>query len=565
MKHQKYLLLLIFCLSLLIRTLSVNWDSGFHLHPDERFLSMVAENISFPQNPLDYFNTATSTLNPINHRDSPFFVYGTLPLFLVKTIASLLHLDSYQSTYLIGRMISAFVDSLNIFLLFLVSKLIISQKSKLVYLASFIYSILVLPIQLSHFFTVDTFLNTLLFATFTCLAYWVFKNQSKYFYLSALLYGLAFAVKISSILFSPVIAIFFIYYFWQHKKINLFYPFIFTLIALVIFRIFLPYAFSGLITFNPKFIANLKELSGILYNRIPSYPPAIQYQSKTPIIYPLISLIVWGLGLPFFFYLIFNLKKIFSNFIIKLSLFWIIFLIIVQGSQFSIPLRYFLPIYPFIALIIGYLYYRSSSKYLFLFVLALQSIYLLAFLNIYLHPHSRVQASEWIFKNIAPASTIATELWDDPLPLDVNRQSSRIYQFQELSLYDPDTTQKMETLSHNLKKSDYISLSSNRLWSSIPPLPQRYPLTSVYYQKLFDHQLDFEKTISFHSYPGFEISFLNKCYYFGPSNYPTHLNKNTWFSIQSSCNHPGIYFRDDTAEESFTVYDHPSVIIFQKK
>jgi len=66
----------------------------------------------------------------------------------------------------------------------------------------------------------------------------------------------------------------------------------------------------------------------------------------------------------------------------------------------------------------------------------------------------------------------------------------------------------------------------------------------------------------FNSYPGFSLPFLNKCYYFGQTNYPYQDKSNHFFEI-SNCNYPGIYLRDDTAEESFTVYDHPKVLIFQ--
>jgi hypothetical protein len=39
---------------------------------------------------------------------------------------------------------------------------------------------------------------------------------------------------------------------------------------------------------------------------------------------------------------------------------------------------------------------------------------------------------------------------------------------------------------------------------------------------------------------------------------------NKFFDIDKNCSYPGIYFRDDLAQESFTVYDHPQVIIFSR-
>ena len=65
------------------RFTGLNWDDVFHLHPDERFLTMVETSISPVNNLWDYFNTATSTLNP-NNNGYTFYVYGTLPLFVVR-------------------------------------------------------------------------------------------------------------------------------------------------------------------------------------------------------------------------------------------------------------------------------------------------------------------------------------------------------------------------------------------------------------------------------------------------------------------------------------------------
>ena len=39
---------LIFVLAFVLRIYGLNWDQGFHLHPDERFLTMLATDISLP-------------------------------------------------------------------------------------------------------------------------------------------------------------------------------------------------------------------------------------------------------------------------------------------------------------------------------------------------------------------------------------------------------------------------------------------------------------------------------------------------------------------------------------
>jgi hypothetical protein len=68
------------------------------------------------------------------------------------------------------------------------------------------------------------------------------------------------------------------------------------------------------------------------------------------------------------------------------------------------------------------------------------------------------------------------------------------------------------------------------MWRTIPRLPERYPMSTRYYQALFDGELGFE-----------EIYRLSTPPRLGP------------FVVD-----------DQAADESFTVYDHPQPIIFKK-
>ena len=68
----------------------------------------------------------------------------------------------------------------------------------------------------------------------------------------------------------------------------------------------------------------------------------------------------------------------------------------------------------------------------------------------------------------------------------------RQHEVTELAAYDPDDTRKLGELLQALEDNDYIILSSNRLYNAIPRLPQRYPLTSRYYQLLMSERLGYE-------------------------------------------------------------------------
>lgn len=543
---NKIIIFLIFLLALSLRLYGLNWDQGNHLHPDERYLTMVTADIKLPNSIFQYFDNKISPLNPYNYPAYQFFVYGTFPIFITKYLSVLFNFDTYESIVLVGRSLSAIFDSINIFLLYFLALKIFGKKSKLIFLPSLLYATCVLPIQLSHFYAVDTFLNTFILATFTFLVYNLFLPASIFF-------GLALACKISALYFLPIIILYLVFNF--NKRIV--YFIIFSFLS---FRLFQPYIFDGLFQINPHFIDNIKQLQ-IISAPGGDFPPAIQWVNKVPLLRSTQNIVFFGLGLPLSILFLFSLTKLHkkTSVIIFLSLLWIAILFLYQGSRFAHPMRYLLIIYPFICLFTSLCFIKSKSKILSL-LLVCHFIYAIGFLNIYCYPHSRVQASTWIYNNITPGLTITNEYWDDPLPLSQKNNYSSIYNGLMLSPYDPDSPEKIQKLSTQIDSANYIFMSSNRLWGSIPLVPHIYPYTGDYYNNLFSGKISYKKVLELNSYPGFYLSFIKNCYYFGPSNFPGI--QNNWFDIDKQCFYPGIYFRDDTAEESFTVYDHPKVLIF---
>ncbi|HET9906123.1 MAG TPA: DUF2298 domain-containing protein, partial [Anaerolineales bacterium] len=248
---------------------------------------------------------------------------------------------------------------------------------------------------------------------------------------------------------------------------------------------------------------------------------------------------------------------------------YVVITFLYHAQMFVKFMRYFLPIYPFLILFAAYFImwlwryanltqeYRTHesdlpsslwkqwlsrvriSRQLVVSIAAVVAggtlIYAMAFSSIYGRMNSRLQASRWMYQNLPVGSTLANEHWDDWLPiggLDGNTSFGEQGRFQsvEMANYEDDTTDKLNRMVENLTQADYIVLSSNRLYDSIPRLPMRYPMTSRYYELLFSGKLGFERVKEFTSYPIFL----------------------------------GIQIPDQAAEESFSVYDHPRVQIFQK-
>ena len=236
------------------------------------------------------------------------------------------------------------------------------------------------------------------------------------------------------------------------------------------------------------------------------------------------------LGILFLFGIFKTLKR--KQFVLLAITVWLIGFFIYQGSQNVSSMRYFLILYPFIAIFAGiglYNLIKINKKYYFI-TLVLIYLWPLMFLSIYIKPSARVAATEWINKNIPTGKTLLNEHWDDALPL----ASYSNYKIIQLPVFDPDTDRKWKIMEEYLRQGDYIILSSNRGYGSIPTVPDIYPRTAGYYKKLFEGKLSFKKIKEFTSYPS--LSYLGI----------------------------PLTFTDDFAEENFTVFDHPKVIIFKK-
>ncbi|MFP6653715.1 MAG: glycosyltransferase family 39 protein, partial [Dehalococcoidia bacterium] len=110
---------------------------------------------------------------------------------------------------------------------------------------------------------------------------------------------------------------------------------------------------------------------------------------------------------------------------------------------------------------------------------AATAFYSISYLGIYNDTHPAVEASEWINEYAPRNSVILKEHWEEGLP------NLGAYQNRDLPLYEPDTPSKLRTIGEELSRADYLVFFSNRLYGTIPRLPERYPITTAYYELLF--------------------------------------------------------------------------------
>lgn len=581
----KYTLLFIavVCCAALFRFIGINWDDNTHLQPDERFLTMVTNDVRWPNSVAQYFDTHTSPLNPHNKNYS-FYVYGTYPMYVTKVIAELVHMDNYNGITIVGRTISALLDLVTLIVVFLMAKYLAHQHTEdppstraiIPLMAAFCYTVSVIPIQLSHFFTVDPYVTV-----FCTIALWKII-RGKIDLSLGIIVAFAIGAKISAVLIIPIIGCAFLMTFpwkgnshsvWVTRRTMLTHGALCALGFLGTLRVIYPYVFDGW-HLNPLVIANWQQLASF-DSPTTSFPPGIQWLGVSPI-QPTLDLVVWGLGIPlglviivsivYFVYKISTVGPKYNKEII-LILLWVILLLDYQSFQFAKPMRYFWPIYPAIAVLSGiflarlfrYISSAFHSNYFVTLLLCLPLLlWPLAFIHIYMAPTTRVTATNWIYANIPAHKTIAWESWDDPLPLSIGNKSPSIYDTVAMPVFDPDGEDKWTKIARALAKSDYVILSSNRGFGAMGRAKHRFPQTYTYYQRLFEGTLGFTLRMVFTSRPLLPVAGIHTCIRIPGFSYGYVAS--AWIP----CKTDGIAFVDDGADETFTVYDHPTVFIFEK-
>ncbi len=85
-------------------------------------------------------------------------------------------------------------------------------------------------------------------------------------------------------------------------------------------------------------------------------------------------------------------------------------------------------------------------------------------------------------------SAVANEgEWDDGLPLRVDGYDAfgGIYTAGlNFNMYTDDNSDKLEHFINVYDQTEYILISSNRQWGSLPRLPERFPMTTLHYRHL---------------------------------------------------------------------------------
>jgi YYY domain-containing protein len=607
-----------------LRFNGLGWDqpagaaAPLQMHPDERFISMVNERIAWPSSLAEYFDTARSRLNPYNTPDTPSFVYGTFPLFLAKAVASLpggvlCAGDGYDRTVVCGRRLTAATDTLTILLVFAIGAVLFGRASGLA--GSLLYALAVLPTQLAHFWTVDPYVvffgaAVLLLAVLFVRHGWDGRRTNGWA-LTGILAGLAvclglgLASKVTAwpLLLGPMLAIAAriglrdlqrLGLTWRGKRpaiaghwtTDASYLSITIFAAAMVFRVAQPYAFQGPSFFafgldplalNPQWVADIRREVDFQNGNV-DFPPFIQFAGRTPMLWPLQNMVLWGLGPALGIaawvstaaaaVVLFRRRDL----ALLLPLAIVVAVVGFQGLRFVAYMRYFAPAYPALCVFAGWgllaawqygLAHRSdlvarlrvgrarpalrvriprqAISWAALgsvgLVFAATTWWALAFQNVYTSEHPRIAASRWVFDNLPPGTRITGEIWDDTIPYPLPGHDPWVYPIVPVAPFETDSSEKLYRMLYGdgnpgqgINGADYIAITSSRVRSAVTRLEREYPATIRFYELLERGDLGFELAAHFEVRP----SFL------------------------------GIRVDTSGAEESFTVYDHPEVWIYRK-
>ena len=606
----------ILAVAAVLRFTGLNWDEGKWIHPDEGHMRMINSVIQMPDNLRLYFDTHDSPLNPRN-RDHQYS-YGTLPLFLTRAAGEWLDracgepvdplsravtsffLSSEDETCnpgtftgaqsaQVGRAFSALADLGTILVTYLIGRRLHGKAVGV--LAAGLVALTAFSIQQAHFFTVDSMASffTLLAAYFSVRAASSPRSSLKLWLGSALggvATGLAAACKVSAGVASLFVMLGAASWLIQRtrgaramERARLILVHILPclllagLLSLVAFRVGQPYAFEGPGFFglrpSPEWFSRLSQIRAEQNGEL-DYPSGRQWTDRPAILFAWINIVVWGMGLPLGLvawaaWAITGLELLKGKIEHLLPWCWGTIVFLYLSTRWVRTMRYFLPLYPILTLLAAYTLIRAQrttraqwrrlGAAVTALVVVCTAFWGTAMFSIYLRPHTRIAASRWIFENVPAGTTVANEHWDWGLPLRIDGHDpfGGEYRGLEMQHYDEDTEEKRSRLYEWLDQADYIFLASNRLYASISRLPARYPLTTEYYRALFAGELGFELQAEFTSYPSF-----------GPLQFPDQESPYPLGGAQYTRQRDPVVVRLPPAEEAFSVYDHPRVLIFRK-
>ena len=486
-RREPIAIVLVFFILLLgayFRFTGLNWDGPHHLHPDERFLTSVANLLQVTYDPFVYLSSSESPLNPYNFGQA-FYVYGNFPMTVTRFVAEWVtqicqtgeswqcaySYNQYDGVHLVGRFMSGLVDLLSVFFIFLIGRRLYDWRVGV--LGSLLLAMAVMPIQQSHFFTMDNWAAALTTITLYMavraagLGDDPLRWQKRWYILFGLGLGLAVASRINMAPLALMINVSAVIWLvkrghnWQtirHTEIGrsdvqrvILGVALAAAVSIITFRLAQPYAFAdseiaqqahleetgqeasgarlfveSIIGFHPRWEANMEEIQRLQQPEA-SFPPALQWTDRAAILFPWTNMVLYGMGLVAglvawwgLIWALWRMAQLKPDWTAHaIPVIWTGMYFLFMGTRWVKSVRYFLPIYPTLLLLAGWVmitlwqrsrqngpFYRLAAHVFIFLVIVPTFLWANAFVKIYQQPVTRVAASEWILENVPSGATL---------------------------------------------------------------------------------------------------------------------------------------------------------------
>jgi hypothetical protein len=470
-----------------------DWSEGTNLNPDELGVNNVLSRMEMPATIADYFNTRISPLSPYMRYDEegdtigqgpdPGMVWGQWPDILIRATAEgltdlqqrvvpwwnrrlagicgdtasdacrpalIVDYTSYGEIRLLGRFLSALADTVTLLFCLLIGLRLYNRRIAL--LGTALSALAVTQIQQSHFMTIDNFGVMFAAISMYCAVRALQKGGYRWYALFGCFFGMTLASRMNFAPLGAMIAVAALI--GQEERLrNAGLPLaerflrpagmvaLAVFVALLSFRVAQPMSFraaTGDTTFftfrlNPDWVNRMQYAeqlsSGSGY--IDGYPPAEHWANKPAILTPLLSIVLYGMGLPLglaaFAGLIWAGYRAYHGIDWKKHALPVLFsggMFLFLGTRWVKEMRYFLVIYPYLCLLAAWalaeLWDRAARRRgrrrralagLAIGVALLGTlVWAWRFSEIYRTENTRLEASRWMYQNFPAALRLTVKV-----------------------------------------------------------------------------------------------------------------------------------------------------------
>lgn len=541
------------------RFYGLGWGAPYHhFHIDEHFVFAGALALRD-----DFWNAALAP---------KFFMYSPLPMYMLIGLLTvyewavrpleLIGIRDGVTLMVMGRAISAALGTATIPLVYLIARQMAGRTAGL--LAAGLLAVSVIHLRDSHFFSVDVSLT--FFSVLTWLAAMRVAERARVraYVASGAAFGAALACKYSAAFLGPVIAV-------AHlTTLAIARPRTGKAWAGWVLKGLVPLAAGGatFLLLDPhvflhydKFRADLAELVTQPMDAGASTAVwAAHFTGVSPRLYWFTNLLWWGLGPAFEIWGLLGVAWLIgmrTRASLTAAAFPIAYF--AAASQTGLPFaRYAVPLAPALAVAAGVLSasllararWRRPALAATCVVCVTTALWAVAYMNVYIQPDARLQASEYMLRhlprdtriliepthNTPPTGRYLTEpaFRTDYMLWGPNGQRHDYYRMYAIDTYrylynpGPSDDEKRRYIASKLALADYVLIDDTYL-QFYAPLPEAtHGPVKEYHRKLFAGELGFELLRTFKVYPSLF----------------------------------GMEINDDKAELTFRLFDHPRIFLF---